>query len=346
MVQRRLLFIAVGTSLALVVGCGQTGTVCDQSGSTAGCADGFICTFAANPGSPNDPNNNLPPLEVCLRQCETASDCGDGELCQVVFCSNQKSCQTGALPDPPEYICGPGGTGGTGGAGGMGGVSGMGGAAGMGGSGGTGGTTPACDSTANAFIKTIDPSSNFDQTNFVEEDTTNLPDTWSRYSIELLIDDGLVDQLLQIGFSGTASNFEPSGVFYDNILVEPGPEYTQDFESLDQASATALAEDGWVVFANVFNADGSYAYGYGPDPAPNNTGAFCGIALNQGGVEQGSQQLVIISDYNNTGAQSSGQRVEANTFQERTITAADVGNTIIFSFDAKRGNINEGCPAP
>jgi hypothetical protein len=160
----------------------------------------------------------------------------------------------------------------------------------------------------------------------------------------LEIDAGLVDQLLQVGFSATASNFEPSGVFYDNIVVDPGPEYTQDFESLDQMSSTALGDDGWVVFGNVFEADGTtFAYGYGPDPAPNNTGAFSGVALNQGGIDQGQQQLVIISDYNNAD-QNTGRRIEANTFQERTITATDVGNTIIFSFDAKRGNINEGCP--
>jgi hypothetical protein len=238
--------------------------------------------------------------------------------------------------NPPLTIC-EGGTGGIGGAAGAGGVG------GSAGSGGTGGS-PACDSTANAFIKTIDPASNFNLTNFVEKDATDIPDSWNRYSIELLIDAGLVDQLLQIGFSATAGNFESSGVFYDNLIVEPGPAYTQDFESLDQSSSTALAENGWIVFATVFNADGSVAYVYGPDPAPNNSGGFCGIVLDEGGVAQGTQQLVIISDYNNTQAQSTGQRVEANTFQERTITAADVGNTIIFSFDAKRGNINEGCP--
>jgi hypothetical protein len=176
MVQKWLLVFGVGAGLALAVSCGRVGTVCQQSGSTEGCSDGMICTFAANPGDPNDPDNNLPPLEVCLRTCENSTDCAEAELCQIVFCSDQKSCQTGALPEPPPGLCGAGGMGGSGG---MGGTAGMGGAAGMGGTGGTGGTR-FCDSTANAFIKTIDPSNNFALTNLVDEDTTNLPITfWS-----------------------------------------------------------------------------------------------------------------------------------------------------------------------
>lgn len=80
---------------------------------------------------------------------------------------------------------------------------------------------PPCDSTANAFIRTVDPKAGYAMTNSVEENTTTIPETWDRYSISTEIEPGLVDQLLQFGFSATASNFEPSGVFYDNIVVEP-----------------------------------------------------------------------------------------------------------------------------
>jgi hypothetical protein len=38
-----------------------------------------------------------------------------------------------------------------------------------------------------------------------------------------LTDPLLQGQLLQIGFATTASNFEGSGVFYDNIEVETTP---------------------------------------------------------------------------------------------------------------------------
>ncbi|MGB5683633.1 MAG: hypothetical protein WBM47_17430 [Polyangiales bacterium] len=218
------------------------------------------------------------------------------------------------------------------------------------------GGAPACDSTALAFIATIDPANNFNRTNFEPVDTTDLPTTWDRYEVTLgPIVPELVGQTIQVGFSATATNDGPSGVFYDNVVVEPDTQYTADFEDPPYVQADPLTigsaasppwGDGWVVFANVFEADGSFAYGYGPEPAPNNSGGFSGIALDQGGAEQGAQVLVIISDYNNRTAQESGQLVEANTFRERTITAEDVDATIVFSFDAKRGNINEGCPAP
>lgn len=335
-------FLVFGCLLALG-GCKGTGIVCQNSGSTSECGREHICTFTAVPVPFNPNAPPAPPLSVCLRTCNQATDCGEGELCEVVFCSTQKSCQTGVLDDPPPGICdwlGEGGSGGSGGAAGAGGMAGMG-----GGAGGSGGMdTRDCNSTAVAFIKTLDPNANFNLTNLVEQDTTDLPDTWERYSIELEVDAGLEGQILQIGFAATATNFEPSGVFYDNLVVDPNGQYTQNFEGLDIASPTALSDDDWVVFGNAFEADGeTLAYGYGPNPAPNPGEGFCAVAANQGGPDQGTQQLSIYSDYANQD-QGIGRRIEANTFRERTIEAADVGTTIVFSFDAKRGNINEGCP--
>ena len=92
--RRWLAFIVVGTALVHLAGCNGVGTVCQNSGSAEECGDGKICTFASNPGDPNDADNTLPPLEVCLRLCERSEDCGEGELCQIVHCSDQKSCQT------------------------------------------------------------------------------------------------------------------------------------------------------------------------------------------------------------------------------------------------------------
>ena len=116
--------------------------------------------------------------------------------------------------------------------------------------------------------------------------------------------------------------------------------YSQDFEGLDQSDPAALANDGWLVFANVFTADGDYFYGYG-GPAPNGGPGFSGIDLGQGGPSQGDQQLVVYSDYNN-GNHGDGSNgiIETNVFREQFIGGADVGSTWRFEFDAKRGNID------
>lgn len=114
--------------------------------------------------------------------------------------------------------------------------------------------------------------------------------------------------------------------------------YTQDFEGLTQGDPAALANDGWLVYGNVFGPDWSYWYGYGPFPAPNGGAAFCAIATGEGGAEQGAQQLSVYSDYNN-GDHASGAHIESNVFHEQSIAAADVGQTWVFDFQAKLGNL-------
>ena len=118
--------------------------------------------------------------------------------------------------------------------------------------------------------------------------------------------------------------------------------YSQDFEGLTPAPqdlpATSLGDDGWRVFANVFDAYWNYLYGYGPFPAPNHGQAFSAVIGGEGGPMQGAQQLSVFSDYNN-GGHGLGQYIESNIFQEQTVGAGDVGTTWLFRFDAKRGNI-------
>jgi hypothetical protein len=72
-------------------------------------------------------------------------------------------------------------------------------------------------STALAFIKTLDPNAGYALTNFITVDMTSIPSTWNNYSLGIFIDAGLVGQILQFGFLNTASYYEPSGMFYDNI---------------------------------------------------------------------------------------------------------------------------------
>jgi hypothetical protein len=120
--------------------------------------------------------------------------------------------------------------------------------------------------------------------------------------------------------------------------------YEQDFESLapgdpPQAQPTSLADDGWVVGANVFGPDGTtFLYNYFAFPAPNGGPAFSAVAVGEGGAEQGDQQLSVYNDYNNAD-HGVGNIIEAIVFRELTIDASDVGKTLLFTFDAKKGNI-------
>lgn len=114
--------------------------------------------------------------------------------------------------------------------------------------------------------------------------------------------------------------------------------YSQNFEGMLQTSGTALSDDGWLVYGNVFNPVNIYLYGYGPFPAPNGTSAFCALDVNQGGEQQGLQQLAVYSDYNNLD-HNAGNLIESNVYREQTIAAGDVGSTWVFAFDAKRGNL-------
>jgi len=74
------------------------------------------------------------------------------------------------------------------------------------------------ETTAAAFIKTLDPSSGYETTNFITVDMTDIPDIWGGYTIYLNMDPTLEGQLFQFGFTNTATNYEGSGIFYDNIL--------------------------------------------------------------------------------------------------------------------------------
>ncbi|MBD3236371.1 MAG: T9SS type A sorting domain-containing protein [Candidatus Eisenbacteria bacterium] len=119
------------------------------------------------------------------------------------------------------------------------------------------------------------------------------------------------------------------------LALEP---YYQNFEELDETSSTALSEDGWLVFGNVFTPDTTFIYGYGPFPAPNHDLAFCQIVLGEGGEEQGEKVLSVFSDYENAD-HGNGNLIESNVYQEQIIGAEDIGSIWRFAFQHKRGNI-------
>lgn len=71
--------------------------------------------------------------------------------------------------------------------------------------------------TALAFIKTLDPNNGYATTNFRKVNMTAVPSTWGTYSTTIAIDASLVGQILQIGFATTATHYDGSGIFYDNL---------------------------------------------------------------------------------------------------------------------------------
>ena len=119
------------------------------------------------------------------------------------------------------------------------------------------------------------------------------------------------------------------------LALEP---YVEDFEGMNAADTQALANGGWLVFANVFGPDWAYWYGYGTFPAPNDGFGFCQVATGEGGAAQGANQLVSFSDYNNAD-HGNGAFIESNVFQEMAVGAGDVGETWVFEFQAKMGNL-------
>ncbi|RPJ44849.1 MAG: hypothetical protein EHM19_06145 [Candidatus Latescibacterota bacterium] len=112
--------------------------------------------------------------------------------------------------------------------------------------------------------------------------------------------------------------------------------YSQDFEGLAPVNGS-LSGDGWLNYGNVFTPGGAYIYGYGPFGAVNNIGNWQDIVAGEGGPAQGTQQLVVYSDYAN-GNHGVGNLVESNLYREWTIGAGASG-VWVFTFDAKMGNL-------
>ncbi|MEL7450885.1 MAG: hypothetical protein AAFN78_16850 [Pseudomonadota bacterium] len=116
--------------------------------------------------------------------------------------------------------------------------------------------------------------------------------------------------------------------------------YSENFESLDPNDPDALGNSGWLVGGIVTNSSANGNYDYFAFPAPNGQAAFSGIATDQGGPDQGANQLVVYGDYNNTDHADSTAVLTAVVFNSvGMLELSDVGKTYTFSFDVKQGNI-------
>lgn len=85
---------------------------------------------------------------------------------------------------------------------------------------------PAGRTRTFAFIKVLNPSAGFSLSAFPQIETTGASTTlWSEGNdIDITIDNAWSGQILQFGFLSTATNYQNSGVFYDNISFAPVPE--------------------------------------------------------------------------------------------------------------------------
>ena len=203
---------------------------------------------------------------------------------------------------------------------------------------------PAGTTTA-AFIKVLDPASGFATVYYDPIDTTGADCVnWTSASTSVTIDSAWGGHILQVGFTNRCSNNDDSRRVYDNIEWQGPPPppptmnpYAQDFDGLDINNGDALSNEGWIIYANVFDPAGGYLYGYGTFPAPNPGIGFSAITDTQQAADQGSQSLVVYSDYNN-GDHGNGNYIEASVFREQTVQAANIGQSAIFSFDVKKSD--------
>jgi hypothetical protein len=120
------------------------------------------------------------------------------------------------------------------------------------------------------------------------------------------------------------------------LAIPPGyaalVNYSQDFETLNQADPAALSNDGWRVFANVYDTDKiTLLYDYGVIAAPNGGARFSSIT-----ADAGNQQLKIFSDYINP--DQADKWIESMVYQQQLVSAADVGSIWTFTFDVKQGD--------
>jgi len=202
--------------------------------------------------------------------------------------------------------------------------------------------------TTEVFVKVLQQSNgSFAELAADRFDSTNISTTtWGTTSLSLTIDPAWAGELLQFGFSSRATAFWDSGRFYDNLswsapgAQQPGLEgYDQDFEALDIMDPDALTNDGWLIFANVFDPSSNFLYGYGVFGAPNGSGGFSNVASGFGGPPQQAQHLDVFSDYNNTD-HGVGNLIDALVFQEQPIAPQDSGETWTFGFDYRQNPNN------
>lgn len=85
---------------------------------------------------------------------------------------------------------------------------------------------PGGNTTTFAFIKVLNPAAGFALVNFqtLETTTASTTDWVNGATITVNVDPGWENHILQFGFLSNATNYEPSGVYYDNVSFQLVPE--------------------------------------------------------------------------------------------------------------------------
>ena len=119
--------------------------------------------------------------------------------------------------------------------------------------------------------------------------------------------------------------------------------FFEDFEGLDRNDPGALAGTGWNSAAAAFDFGGNFVFfgaGGALNDLTNPRQSIISDVPSGGAPPVGNQGLVVFSDYGSDIHFAGAARNTAfedliiSVFQERTITAADIGNSVEFSWTA------------
>ncbi|MGB6222820.1 hypothetical protein [Haloferula sp.] len=117
------------------------------------------------------------------------------------------------------------------------------------------GSAPPFTPEAEAFVKVLNPLAGFVTDVADVEDATLFPETWETYSVSIDIpdDEEWVGRALQAGFRNKTSQYQGSGIFYDNIsltsnrveVLDPVPMILSTAKTGNKFSATFQSDPGF-----------------------------------------------------------------------------------------------------
>ena len=122
--------------------------------------------------------------------------------------------------------------------------------------GGTNADNGATGGTCLAFIKILNPSNNYATELFTTLNMTDISSSeWSSHIINATLATGDVGKLVQFGAQNTATNYAPTGMYYDNMNVSKVTPATADDLFISETSEVGSTWTKYVEIANFTGAD-------------------------------------------------------------------------------------------